>query len=66
LRPLWMRRAEDQADLVPGARDPGLSRIICSRKIRPVTGLSSIWVRLNSACTTEDVVAVAPRRCRPR
>ena len=25
----------------------------CSKKIRPVTGLSSTWVRENSACSTE-------------
>ena len=25
----------------------------CSKKIRPVTGASSTWVRENSACTTE-------------
>jgi hypothetical protein len=30
-----------------------LSRMTCSKKIRPVTGLSSTWVRENSACSTE-------------
>ena len=25
----------------------------CSKKIRPDTGLSSIWVKENSACKTE-------------
>ena len=31
----------------------------CSKKIRPVTGLSSIWVRENSACRIGDVIPVA-------
>jgi hypothetical protein len=30
-----------------------LSRITCSKKIRPETGRSSIWVSENSACRTE-------------
>jgi hypothetical protein len=31
-----------------------LSRIICSKKIHPLTGESSIWVRENSACRTDS------------
>lgn len=30
-----------------------LSRITCSKKIRPETGRSSIWVKENSACRIE-------------
>ncbi len=30
-----------------------LSRMTCSKKIRPETGRSSIWVRENSACRIE-------------
>ncbi len=52
LRPLWMRRPKIKLTL-SGRPMSRLSRIICSRKIRPVTGRSSIWVKLNSACTME-------------
>ena len=44
--------AEDQADLVRAAA-PRLSRMTCSKNTRPDTGLSSIWVRENSACRIE-------------
>ena len=44
--------AEDQADAVGRPRSR-LSRMTCSKKIRPDTGLSSIWVRENSACRME-------------
>jgi len=52
LRPLWTRRPKIWLTL-SGRPMSRLSRISCSRKIRPVTGRSSIWVRLNSAWTTE-------------
>src|SRR5258705_12494675 len=42
IRPTWSGR--------PMSR---LSRMACSKKIRPATGVSRTWVRENSACTTE-------------
>ena len=36
-----------------------LSRIVCSKKIRPETGLSSIWVKENSPLQDRDLVAVS-------
>ncbi len=31
-----------------------LSRMTCSKKIRPATGPSSTWVKENSACKTDS------------
>jgi hypothetical protein len=43
---------EDQADLV-GPTEVEVSRITSSNSTLPLSGRSSIWVRLNSACRIE-------------
>ena len=51
--PLRMMRRAKMSPTWSGRPMSRLSRMTCSKKIRPVTGASSTWVRENSACSTE-------------
>ena len=51
--PLRMIRRAKISPTWSGRPMSRLSRISCSKKIRPVTGASSTWVRENSACSME-------------
>ena len=52
--PLRMILRPKSSETRSGRPRSRLSRISWSKKIRPVTGASSIWVRENSACSTDS------------